>query len=98
MSARDRLEVAARLVNEAGGQIVGRTRLQKVAYLTQLAGLGGDFAFEYRHYGPFSEDLASGMEIASGLGLVREEENRAVWGGALLDLPCHGPHTFRDRK
>jgi uncharacterized protein YwgA len=55
--------------------------LQKVAYLTQLAGFPKEFEFEYRHYGPFSEDLASAMEIASGLGLVQEEERRADWGG-----------------
>jgi hypothetical protein len=40
-----------------------------------------EFEFEYRHYGPFSEDLASAMEIASGLGLIEEEERRADWGG-----------------
>jgi hypothetical protein len=48
--------------------------------LTQLAGFGDEFEFEYRHYGPYSEDLARGMEIASGLGLVNEEEKRADWG------------------
>jgi hypothetical protein len=72
---------AARIVNDAGGSLVGRTRLQKVAYLTQLAGFGDEFEFEYRHYGPYSEDLARGMEIASGVGLVSEEERRADWGG-----------------
>lgn len=72
---------AARIINDAGGSLVGRTRLQKVAYLAQLAGFGNEFDFEYRHYGPFSEDLARGIEIASGLGLVSEEEKRADWGG-----------------
>jgi uncharacterized protein len=46
-----------------------------------LAGFGDEFEFEYRHYGPYSEDLARGIEIASGLGLVSEEEQRANWGG-----------------
>jgi hypothetical protein len=72
---------AARIVRDAGGTLVGRTRLQKVAYLAQLAGFGQEFEFEYRHYGPYSEDLARGMIIASGLGLVQEEEQRANWGG-----------------
>ena len=57
---------AAAIVRDAGGRLVGRTRLQKVAYLTQLAGFAGDFPFEYRHYGPYSEDLAEAMEIAVG--------------------------------
>lgn len=72
---------AARFVREAGGNLVGRTRLQKVAYLTQLAGFGKVFPFSYRHYGPYSEELANGMEIARALGLVMESEQRADWGG-----------------
>ena len=49
---------------------MGRTRLQKVAYLTQLAGFAGDFPFEYRHYGPYSEELAEATEIAVGLKIA----------------------------
>lgn len=81
MSHYDRHLRAARIVREAGGELIGRTRLQKVVYLTQLAGFEDEFDFEYRHYGPFSEDLATGMEIAAGLGVVEEEEKRAEWGG-----------------
>lgn len=81
MAANDPHKVAARFVREAGGHLVGRTRLQKVAYLTQLAGFGDDLDFEYRHYGPFSEDLATGMEIARAMGFVEEEEAQAQWGG-----------------
>ena len=72
---------AARIIEDAGGELVGRTRLQKVAYLAQLAGFGDEFSFEYRHYGPFSEDLALGMEIAAAIGAVKEEERQADWGG-----------------
>jgi uncharacterized protein YwgA len=74
-------EVAARIVDEAGGRLVGRTRLQKVTCLATLAGFLSDFDFEYRHYGPYSERLASSMEIASGLDLVSEKEERTEWGG-----------------
>jgi uncharacterized protein len=81
MPRYDRHLRAARIVREAGGELVGRTRLQKIVYLTQLAGFGDEFDFEYRHYGPFSEDLATGMEIAAGLHIVDEEEKRADWGG-----------------
>jgi uncharacterized protein len=73
--------VAARLVDEAGGQLIGRTRLQKVACLAKLAGFLDTFQFEYRHYGPFSESLAASMEIASALHFVEEKEERADWGG-----------------
>lgn len=73
--------VAARLVNEAGGVLIGRTRLQKVACLAKLAGLLDTFEFEYRHYGPYSESLAASMHVAAGLRLVEEQEKRADWGG-----------------
>ena len=73
--------VAARLVSEAGGVLIGRTRLQKVACLAKLAGLLDTFEFEYRHYGPFSESLATAMNIAAGLKIIDEQETRAEWGG-----------------
>lgn len=74
-------QVAARIVDGVGGQLIGRTRLQKVACLATLAGLLDDFTFEYRHYGPYSEALAGSMEIAAALDFVQEREERAVWGG-----------------
>lgn len=81
MSDYDLHKRAASIIDDAGGKLVGRTRLQKVAYLTQLAGLSSDFPFEYRHYGPFSEELADAMQVATGLKLVNEDECRADWGG-----------------
>ena len=51
MKARD-------IVRDAGGRIVGRTRFQKIAYLLSVAGFEDGLRFVYKHYGPFSEDLA----------------------------------------
>lgn len=74
-------ERATQIVRDAGGEIVGRTRLQKVAYLLDVVGLGHGFDFEYRHYGPFSDSLANAMRGARAFGLVREEEHPTDWGG-----------------
>lgn len=74
-------QAAAEIVRDAGGTIVGRTKLQKVGYLMELAGLGAGFDFEYRHYGPYSEDLADSIRLAAAFDLVIEEEKRANWGG-----------------
>lgn len=95
------LNDAVRIVEDAGGTLVGRTRLQKVAYLAQLAGFGIGFDFEYRHYGPYSEDLATSIEIAAGLGLVSEEERRAEWGGKYSIYRTNGvgrPAPDQDRS
>lgn len=81
MATTDLQNATVRIVSDAGGELVGRTRLQKIAYLLNLAGLDHGFAFEYRHYGPYSEDLAKAMEIATVLGPVIEEERSADWGG-----------------
>jgi uncharacterized protein YwgA len=81
MSIRGSHLAAARLIQDAGGELVGRTRLQKIAFLLEIAGFGDGFSFEYRHYGPFSEDLAQAIEIAAALGKVLEEEKVADWGG-----------------
>lgn len=96
MSTRDPHLVAARIIQDAGGELVGRTRLQKVAYLMQLAGFGEEFAFEYRHYGPFSEDLARGIDIASALGPVREVERQADWGGRYSIYSLRHPEPPQD--
>lgn len=66
-----------------------------MTYLAQLAGFGEEFSFEYRHYGSLSEDLARGMEIAAGLGPVKEAERQADWGGrySTYSLPnAQGAH------
>jgi uncharacterized protein YwgA len=70
-----------RIIRDAGGQVIGRTRLQKLAYLLFASGLGEDWSFSYKHYGPFSEDLATAARAADFLGYIRETEQLAAWGG-----------------
>lgn len=77
-----RIREAARLVRDAGGRVVGRTRLQKIAFLLEAAGLGDGFTFEYRRFGPYSEELSTAARDAKLLGIMDEHENRASWGGA----------------
>ena len=81
MSVKREREKVAEIVRDAGGQIVGRTRLQKIAYLLELTGQGEGFDFEYRHYGPYSESLTDAVRVASAFGLIDEEEHVAKWGG-----------------
>jgi len=80
MSRENALKVAA-IVRDAGGCIVGRTRLQKIAYLLCSTGLEEGLSFAYKHYGPYSEELAIAAREASLLGLVSENEQTAAWGG-----------------
>ena len=74
-------EKVAQIVRDAGGQIIGRTRLQKLAYLLEVSGLGAGFAFKYKHYGPYSEDLANAAESAHLVGTLEERQCQTDWGG-----------------
>jgi uncharacterized protein YwgA len=80
LTKRDGQKIAY-IVRDAGGQIVGRTKLQKLCFLLEAAGLGEGFSFEYRQYGPYSEEVAGAAYIASVIGVVLETEQQANWGG-----------------
>lgn len=95
-------EKAAEIVRDAGGQIVGRTRLQKIAYLLTVTGLEKGLTFVYKHYGPYSEDLATAAHDADLLGLLNETERQASWGGTYsiyvsLLGPAHSTPAARRR-
>lgn len=74
-------ERVVQIVSDAGGRVVGRTKLQKMAYLLEATGLGDGFSFEYRHYGPYSEELSSAARSAKLLGVLKEDEHATTWGG-----------------
>ena len=69
------------LVVAAGGEIVGKIRLQKVVYLLDQMGLNSGFAYEYFHYGPYSEDLAEQVEDDVIFGHLAANQRRRVSDG-----------------
>ena len=79
-ATRERLNEAARVIIDAGGEIVGRTRLQKTVFLLKLAGYEVGFAFDYKHYGPYSEGLAETAEVAAAFKLMSETQRRTGRG------------------
>lgn len=74
---------------DAGGKIVGRTRFQKITYLLSETGLLEGYDFEYHHYGPYSDDLSSSLQIAVLFDELNEEEKKTDWGGhySIFTLP-----------
>jgi uncharacterized protein len=81
MAGIDHAHRAAEIVRDAGGQIVGRTKLQKIAFFLEVAGIGAGFPFRYKHFGPYSDQLAAAAQHASALRLIQEVEHVAAWGG-----------------
>ena len=74
-------ELVANIIRDAGCQIIGRTRLQKIAYLLDAVGYGDGFHFSYKHFGPYSERVAASTMTGVLLGHITEEEKEAAWGG-----------------
>lgn len=80
MSQLDDLVVGA--VALSGGELVGRIRMQKVIYLLDQLGMGSDAAFEYHHYGPYSEAVSDAVTDAKFWGNLKEAVNFRVADGA----------------
>jgi uncharacterized protein YwgA len=58
-----------------GGEVVGRTRLQKTVKLLQRVGLPTDYDYVLFFYGPYSEGVKSDLGLLGVLELVEEEEH-----------------------
>lgn len=71
----------AQIIDLAGGEIIGSTRLQKIGCLLDLVGAGVGFEFSYHIYGPYSEDLSLAASDADALDLIDVNERIAAWGG-----------------
>jgi uncharacterized protein YwgA len=102
MAGIDYANRAAAIVRDAGGYIVGRTKLQKIAFFLEVAGVGSGFLFRYKHYGPYSDQLAAATQHAAALRLIVEDESVANWGGRYstfyTQIPADpGTHPARAR-
>lgn len=74
-------ELVAAIVRDAGGEVIGRTRLQQIAYLLDVVGFGDGFRFSYKHYGPYSEGVADSAAQGVLFERISEVKKQAEWGG-----------------
>lgn len=70
----DPTDLVVGIVALNGGKLVGKTRLQKVAYLLDACGLQSGLDYDYHHFGPYSAEVASAADIAEMLGRLRSQE------------------------
>jgi uncharacterized protein YwgA len=80
MPELDQLVVGA--VALAGGELVGRIRLQKVIYLLDQLGMNSGAQFTYHHYGPYSEAVSDAVTDAKFWGRIKEAVNFRLADGA----------------
>ena len=74
------LEVRS-LVAAAGGELVGKIRLQKVVYLLDQLGLDSGFSYQYHHYGPYSAGLVEEVDDELVLQRLHEEQRHRKGDG-----------------
>ena len=76
----DAKDLVINMIALCGGELVGRTRLQKQAYLLHRFGGNFNLQFVYYHYGPYSFDLADGVTEARADRLIEIEEKYGRYG------------------
>jgi len=72
----------AAIICAAGGRLVSRIRMQKIAYLLDQLGTESGFDYQYHHYGPYSRDLDNAILDATAFGLVEEKHEHRQSDGA----------------
>jgi uncharacterized protein YwgA len=77
MNAED---IVVNLIELHDGELVGRTRLQKEAYLLHRCGANFGLAFTYHYYGPYSFELADGLIDAHGEKRIDIKERIGSYG------------------
>jgi hypothetical protein len=90
-----------RIVKLNGGRLTGKTRLQKSAYFLESYDVGFGLEFEYHHYGPYSEELASLAEDARDLQLMKIQWDTSLNGAEyaiFIDTSGQLPDDPEDRR
>src|SRR5690606_37021196 len=82
----DREDIVAAVIASAGGELIGKVRLQKAVYLLDRLGLESDFDYDYHHYGPYSRDLDNAVEDAKAFGYIKEEFAHRRSDGAMYSI------------
>ena len=73
-------DIVVGMVALSGGELVGRTRLQKQAYLLDRCGANFGLQFTYHHYGPYSFDLVDELTDARAEERITVEEKLGRYG------------------
>jgi uncharacterized protein YwgA len=83
------------IIENAGGRISGKTRLQKTTYFLESRGAGYGFEFDYHYYGPYSEDLTVATLDAAALALIEIVAEPATLGSSYSVFVAREPQSDR---
>jgi uncharacterized protein len=88
----------ADLIRLNGGELVGKTRLQKSAYFLEIKGAGFGFDFSYHHFGPYSEELSDCVDDAKALDFIDINWKRTQAGMSYAVFQCKQSTALVDEK
>lgn len=69
-----KFEMLASLLRAAGGEVVGKKKMQKLVYLAQEKGFYLGYDYEYHFHGVFCSELEADLRIAETFGVLNQEE------------------------
>jgi uncharacterized protein len=79
-------EILVDVVALSGGELVGRTRLQKTVYLLDAVGMQSGASYYYHNFGPFSDDVADAISDAKFLGALVERSSQRQSDGSPFSI------------
>lgn len=101
IKAKDLIPLAI-LSNIDTGRVEGRTRLQKLAFLTQKElqaeiDLNSELEFIHYKYGPFSQELIEAVEMLHDKGLLRRRKEKNLRGEEkyIYTITTKGSNAFK---
>lgn len=80
------VNIVYNIVSAAGGCLKGKVRLQKAAYLAELAGFSDDLGYRYYHFGPYSDVVTEQVSDAVYNNLVDVVTVPTEWGGKYTEF------------
>lgn len=91
----DTSKLVAQLIYAAGGELVGKIKLQKSIYFLTNLGINTSIDFDYYYYGPYSKQIDDALsEISSEeIGILEEQVKFRVLDGAKYSV-----FKIRDNK
>jgi len=92
----DRLEKLAGIIGAAGGEIVGKTKIQKLIFLAQEKGFYLGYDYAYHHYGVFSPDLESDLRLGEAFDFFTIEETLGQGNPTKTSLVAPEEYAYSD--
>ena len=99
MMNADVVELVAGIIASAPRHmLVGRIRLQKIAYLLKQLGAPIPFQFGYYHYGPYASEMEKAAYDAKERGLINEKIRARKSDGAQYSIFMASDDTEKVKK